>query len=278
MTRFLLAFALLLPSSALAATGDALLRDLQLAADAVQADRSAEARQAEEQKLEAGNELFPLSVQDEREVRHGVEADPNVQVVIDGLMITMRDVPRDAWFAPYVVESVRMGILSGYREGAGTPLGLFGPADPVTIEQLAKIAALLAGIDEKSCASPVLNASAKGRWSERFVACAERAEWAVYSDGTVQATRPATRSEVVVTLLQAFGISSLKKDQPTFSDVPPSIQFSAFIERAAADGVVGGYTTENGVPTGLFGPFDRVDRAAMAKIIVNADLVYGNER
>jgi hypothetical protein len=52
------------------------------------------------------------------------------------------------------------------------------------------------------------------------------------------------------------------------------MQFSGFIERAAADGVVSGYADDQGNLIGKFGPTDRVNRAAMAKILVTSFQTY----
>ncbi len=200
---------------------------------------------------------------------------PFVRIRIDGIPIDLSDVPRDGWFAPYVRAAADSGIVSGYRSVDGRPLGLFGPADAVTIEQLAKIAANAAGIDRSACGQDILNIGAKGRWSEEYLRCAESLRWAVYADGSVDPARPATRMEVVVTVLQAYGVTFRDSDATPFTDVDSSIEFRTAIITAYEDHIVGGYTDASGAPTGKFGPADPVNRAEIAKIIVLSEEVYG---
>ncbi len=60
--------------------------------------------------------------------------------------IVFRDVPPSAWFAPYVHSITQMQIVSGYRDTDGRALGEFRPANPVTLEELVKIAVTASGI------------------------------------------------------------------------------------------------------------------------------------
>ncbi|MEK9157124.1 MAG: S-layer homology domain-containing protein [Patescibacteria group bacterium] len=46
--------------------------------------------------------------------------------------------------------------------------------------------------------------------------------------------------------------------------------FADYVNTAAKHGIVGGYTDAEGDPTGYYGPFDHVNRAAAAKILVGA--------
>ncbi len=57
---------------------------------------------------------------------------------------------------------------------------------------------------------------------------------------------------------------------PTFSDVKPSDWFYDYVESAQQLDIVAGYTDAKGNPTGKFGPNDVLNRAAAAKILVNA--------
>ncbi len=200
---------------------------------------------------------------------------PFVQIRIDGVSVDLSDVPRDGWFAPYVRAAADSGIISGYRSEDGRPLGLFGPADSVTIEQLAKIVSVAAGIDRSACAKTILNTAAKGTWSEEYLRCAETLHWTVFADGSVEPTRPANRAEVVVTVLQAYGVTFRDSDASPFSDVDSSSEFRSAIITAHEDHIVGGYTDANGSATGAFGPNDSINRAEIAKIIVLAEEVYG---
>ena len=88
-------------------------------------------------------------------------------------------------------------------------------------------------------------------------------------------SRPATRAEVVTTALQAFDRPFTPATGEMFKDVSSTLAFRDAIETAANDGIVTGYTDDDGAPTGFFGPFDPVTRAATAKIFSLALQQYG---
>lgn len=237
----------------------------------------------EELKQESENELFPDS-ESEVLLRKNLsdpssdKQEPFVVVPIDGKTVTLTDVPSDMWFASYVRDAALRGIVSGYKDGAGDPTGEFGPGNSVTIEELAKISLKTAGIDEALCGSTLKNPLAVGRWSAAFIQCAESRGFVIFSDGSVDPARPATRSEVVITMLQAFELTfgSVVGEERVFRDVLGSTQFAAAIERAAKDGIVSGAADEAGNPTGYFFPDNPVNRAETAKIISLVLQVYGS--
>lgn len=194
-----------------------------------------------------------------------------VTVTVDGETVVFADVDASAWFAPYVKQAADERIISGYRDAEGKPTGAFGPQDPVTIAELAKISVLASGTLPSQCAKKPKNPLAQEGWFTAVLSCAEQAQWVLFSDGTVDPLRPALRGEVIVTVLQALGAPQPKAVQEApFTDVTPSTQFAASIAQAKFDGIVQGYTDESGMPTGLFGPQDRVTRAETAKILMTA--------
>jgi len=279
MARFVvvaLPFCALLPSASVHANSefDYLMGDIQKFEEDVQAHTEAESAAKKENLYQLSDDFFPI---DEKRNEGGREFEPFVNVRIDGVPVDLTDVPSDTWFAPYVRDVASLGIVSGYRGADGRPLGLFGPDDSVTIEQLAKMAIEATGHILSDCYdSQLRNESAKGSWSEQYILCAEHLGWAVYSDGSVvDASRPATRSEVVITVLQSFDVLFGRALGTIFTDVTTSTEFSGAIERAAADNVVSGYANSQGSPTGEFGPRDPVNRAAMAKILSLALQIYG---
>lgn len=193
-----------------------------------------------------------------------------VKATIDGQSVLFTDVPVGQWFTASVRRVLDAKVMSGYRDSAGKPTGQFGPNDSVTLAELAKIAHRLASIDETRVTEPPENAEARGTWFASFIASAEQKDWQVFLNRSVDPLRPATRAEVVATFLQVLNV---KRDWPTgalFTDVARTIPYADCIETAANQNLVGGYTDENGKPTGRFGPADPVTRAAMAKIIATA--------
>lgn len=197
-----------------------------------------------------------------------------LSVTVDGRTLELRDVERSAWFAPYVRRAAEAGIVGGYRDAAGNPTGLFGPGAGVTVAELAKLAALAAGIDPAGCPRSQ-NPLAEGAWFAAVLGCAEGRGWVLYSDKRVDPLRPAARGEVVITLLQAFGVTqSPVVGGGPFTDVTASTQYAPAIDRAKRDGIVRGYADQQGAPTGLFGPTDGVTRAEAAKILMLATDAY----
>tara|TARA_Y100000310_G_scaffold340537_1_gene436633 strand:+ start:76 stop:921 length:846 start_codon:yes stop_codon:yes gene_type:complete len=254
---------------------DYLMGDLQKFEEDIQMNAEAELNAKEEHEYQSSDEFFPGTEDRERGALTETVLSEFVNIQVDGQSVDLTDVAGDVWFAPYVRDVASRGIVSGYRAADGSPLGLFGPTNDVTVEQLAKMAIEANGHDLRYCAKGNLrNKSAEGDWSELYIQCAEELHWAVYADGSVDVKRPATRSEVVITTLQAFGVHFGRAEGTAFTDVTSSTEFSGAIERAAEDNIVSGYANAVGVPTGVFGPSDPVNRAAMAKILSLALQAY----
>lgn len=190
-----------------------------------------------------------------------------VTVTVNGKAMTFVDAKSTEWFAKYVANVVKTGIMSGYNDAAGNPLGTFGPGDQVTIAQLAKIAHKIADIDEAKILVPAKNKKAAGQWYERFVASAEQSWWEVYRDGRVDPNRPATRGEVIATLLRALDVPKVWAHGKTFGDVLPTTPYADAIETAAADKLID-------ATTGNFRPNDPINRAEMAKLVTLAAEIY----
>lgn len=192
-----------------------------------------------------------------------------------GMSVVLSDVPADAWFASYIASVAHFSILSGYTDATGNPTGTFGPGNNVTIAELAKIAHKVAGItvDQFQNIGPQ-NPTAQNQWSAPYIASAESRGWRIYADASVNVNRPATRGEVVVTLLQALDIPVRWQKGNMFTDVTVKTPYANAIETAAADGVIEGYKDASGKPTHLFGPFDSINRAEIAKVISTMLDVY----
>ncbi len=197
-----------------------------------------------------------------------------VSTEIEGEQITFTDTPLEQWFAPYVNKALKTGIMSGYRDDNGNLSGKFGPGDNVTIAQLSKVAHELADIDERKVRKTPTNVRARDVWFEQYFASAEELDWLVFADHRIDPGRPATRGEVVVTLLQALNIPRLWAQGEMFTDVRRSTDYSSSIETAATDGVVSGFTDANDNPTGEFGPDRPVNRAEISKIISETIDIY----
>ena len=276
---FLLTASLTLqPLAAVAGEFDDLLEDLRVLEAELSEDERQETYLELNSDFEASEQMFPEEDLPEREqttIREETISSEHVFIRYQGIPIILEDVPIDSWFAVYVRDMVERGIVSGYKDVDGKPTGQYGPADDVTIEQLAKIAVESAGIDAENCSSEPKNLSASGSWSVAYISCAESLRWTIYSEAIVDVKRPATRTEVVTTVLQAFQREFEPATGDVFEDVSSTMALREAVETAALDGLVSGYTDENGNPTGFFGPQENVNRAETAKIVSLALQIYG---
>jgi hypothetical protein len=194
-----------------------------------------------------------------------------------GETVVFTDVPQTAWFAKYAFNAAKFGIITGYKNKSGTSLGLFGPERSVTLAELAKITHVMMGLDEKQFPDTPDNLSARGQWYSSFVSSAERRDWSIYTDPTLNLDRPATRGEILKTFLQALDIPLEWPKGNVFKDVNRRTTFASSIETAYRLGIVSGKTDENGTLTGFFGPNDPVNRAELSKMVSVILEKYRNE-
>jgi hypothetical protein len=85
-----------------------------------------------------------------------------------------------------------------------------------------------------------------------------------YSDNTFRPYNNTTRGQLTKIVVLAFGMQLYTPPQPTFSDVPASHTFYQYIETAAHEGLVSGYSD------GTFRPGNDVTRGQLSKIVVEA--------
>ncbi|MCA9371182.1 MAG: S-layer homology domain-containing protein, partial [Candidatus Peregrinibacteria bacterium] len=196
---FFLASFLLTPT-AFADMWDNTLSDFEMFNQQLQYDSDALSVEQEAALLNESTDLFPLTEEEEESSKadNYSQSDTHVTIKVNGVPVILDDVPAFEWFASYVRDAAERGIVSGYKQANGLPSGKYGPADNVTIAQLAKMAVIAASIDTYGCLNEIQNEPATQDWSAPYIRCAENEGWAVYSDGTVDIFRPATRAEVVV--------------------------------------------------------------------------------
>lgn len=188
-----------------------------------------------------------------------------VTVTVNGNSVTLRDVGQGTWFATAVASVTKTGVMAGYRDADGNPLGIFGPENPVTAAELAKIAHAVAGLDDVSGGQQPINARAQEGWFSSVIASAEQRGWTIYADGGINPLRPATRGEVLVTLLQAVDKPLSWGKGNVFTDVSARTPYASAIETAAALKWVTGKTDDAGLK--IFSPNDPINRAELAKIL-----------
>lgn len=91
-----------------------------------------------------------------------------------------------------------------------------------------------------------------------------------YDNGNFGPDDSLTRGQMAKIAVLAFSIELDSTYDAGFADVDSSAWYAEYVNTAAKNGVVGGYTDADGVSTGYFGPDDTVNRAQAAKILVNA--------
>lgn len=260
-----------------AALPDILEKDIHGIEQSLENTAADETMQRQEATWEETDELFPIIPVETKgtlEEKKDARIAEFLTMTIDGKEVVFKDVPAKEWFTPYIRVMAEAGIVSGYKDANGVPLGLFKPANPVSVEELAKILVVQTHIDTTTCPATSKNVTASGSWATGFMACAEAKQWTIYSDATIDAKRPATRAEVIATMLEAYKKEPVEPKGTVFKDVQASMQFAGSIERAHADGVVIGYTDDEGNALGMFGPSDDVKRAELAKMLTVAREIY----
>lgn len=186
-------------------------------------------------------------------------------VVADLTATQFADVHTTDWFYPYVKQMNEAGILTGYKNADGTMSGVFGSANAVNLAELAKIAHVMAHIPEPAMSLVPVNSLARNAWYSAYIASSEIRHWWLYDAPSADVTRPATRGEVLVTLLQAMDIPVHWAKGGAFADVMANTPYAAAIETAAERGWVSGTPVVDGQP--IFQPLQPINRAALSKIL-----------
>ena len=128
-----------------------------------------------------------------------------LKVKISGKDVVFRDVPVKDWYAASVATLIQSGIASGYRDARGELTGEFGPNNPITYAELAKMAFEAARTPSIGIASPK-NRFAHGHWSADYIAMAETKHISVF-DPKLNITIPALRGAVIQTLVEVLQIT-----------------------------------------------------------------------
>ncbi len=223
---------------------------------------------------------FSCEAADDVRIDHTEKKSKFVTLSLGGEFIVFEDAPLDAWFANYVFTAAKTGIMGGYKNDDGTSNGLFGPNDSVSLAQLAKIAHEIASIDETvTMAFPVNPIAGSGsNWYQLYWASAESLHWQAFNPVPVETTasgalvfddpnRPATRGEVVATLLQSLDIPKVWAKGNLFADVAYDAEYADSIETAASHGIIAGSVDPENSLQILFRPEDPINRAEMAKVV-----------
>lgn len=269
----------LLPVSVSAVEIDYLLNDIEDLDEKITTIEQEYKRVVDDARFEEHTDLFPrgrgFDDNDDELLRTDSVSDTNVYVRVDGKPTVLKDVELTSWYGPYVRDVAEANIVTGYKDASGQLTGLFGPADSITLAQLAKIALLASGTPVAECPKSALNELAQDTWADSYIACAELLRWSAFVDTTRDPNQTASRAEVAVTIMEAFERTYLPATGDIFTDVSTTYLYRDPIETAFRDGIITGYKDEDGKATNLFGPENAINRAEVAKIVSLAMQIYG---
>jgi hypothetical protein len=171
-----------------------------------------------------------------------------------------RDVPAGHWAGEAIAKLTAAGVIKGLGDER------FGPDDPVTREQFAKLLVLALGLPQGTPPqTPPFPDVPADRWSAPYIAAA-RSYLSGYPDGDFHPENPALREEIAVALAQAKGLAQGLDDLWIFFDDANQISRIARprIAAARAAGLI------NGFPDRTFRPAAPVTRAEVAVMLHRA--------
>ena len=196
---------------------------------------------------------------------HGLPNAEDSCWVSGGKATIYRDVPVTAWFAPYVSLLIEEDIAQGYKDEDGTPTGEFGVANAVTYAEVLKMA--LEAADIPLTGGSPRNSSAQGTWVSSYVFTAESLQLSLFTPA-LDVHGPATRGEVIQTILEVMRIPTDIKIPSPFTDIPEVHAHAKAITTASVFGLVEGDLASDGSSLGTFRPDEPINRAEVSKIVV----------
>jgi hypothetical protein len=174
---------------------------------------------------------------------------------VESRTVIFEDVPVTEWFSCAVHEMISREIFSGYRNERGKLTGRYGPADSISLGQLAKVATQLKGMN--------IPQGKANEWARPFVETAKNMHLTAFSD-KIDPRMRASRGDVLQTILEALDIPLEGNDLP-YSDVPEGSMYAKAIATGTALGIVSGDDSGS-----TFRPNASINRAEVAKMIVGA--------
>jgi len=207
--------------------------------------------------------------------KHKVAIEKAVKEKYDNQIIPFKDTDDQEWYTDYVRFVKGNGIVSGYKDSDGNPLGEYRPGNQITYVEGLKIALEAAGHGKAESSERTKNNAANYHsWAKPYVKKAEEIDLPIMRWHSM-IDNPIARITAVQLVLDAFGAAPIGTDENTqFTDVNCKtdkglIRGCRYIQKAADLGIV------SGNPDGTFAPHRGVNRAEMAKIIMNAVQILG---
>lgn len=178
---------------------------------------------------------------------------------------TFNDVPTDAWYFDFVEQLVDDGVISKKDN--------YNPSATLNRAELVKM--VIEAIDGKSGTDlpdvPTFTDVSKDAWYFEYVEPAVQLNIVEgYKDaqgnltGLFGPSDTVNRAQAIKVLVEAFGISEDTRELKSFPDVPSDAWFAGYVQTAYNQSILDGY------PDGTFRPGVPVNRAEIAKLIINA--------
>jgi len=184
---------------------------------------------------------------------------------------TFKDVPTDAWYFDYVEQLVNDGVI----EAGNT----FNPAGTVNRAEMAKlvVTAVDGMADYEAPATPTFDDVPKSAPNFDYIeAAVQLGILAGYTDSKGNLTGKfgpgdnLNRDAAAKIIVNAFSIPTTLEPASIFSDVKEGAWYYDYVVSAYNQSVLNGYKDAAGNMTGKFGPADKLNRAQVAKLIVDA--------
>jgi uncharacterized repeat protein (TIGR01451 family) len=209
--------------------------------------------------------------------------------------VAFSDVKFHDWFNPYVAHAFQEEVINGFSDWT------FHPADPTTRAEVLRMAYAAAG-ESITIQNPSSSGFADVQPSDWFFSLVADAGQNSYIQGELCnfpstapcffPNRPVTRAEALKIISALFKVSPSPSgiakvinvplsQQPTFPDVPASAWFYPYVQWMSSaeltaerlpSGIQSSERLVSGYPDGFFRPENLVNRAEMAKIVVNTML------
>ncbi|MCK9186413.1 S-layer homology domain-containing protein [Candidatus Gracilibacteria bacterium] len=171
------------------------------------------------------------------------------------------DVKTSDWYYAYVQDLVAVGVIDGLKPA-------FDPSANVTREMAAKIVVKAVGYTDAELvvsAIPSFKDVPKYSWAYPYIEMAKSLGIiSGYEDSTYGPSRAVSRAEFAAMIIRAFEFEKDLSGNANFVDVKSTDWFYDSVETVYNLSIVEGYDS------GLFKPYNYINRAEMSKMIVRA--------
>lgn len=140
----------------------------------------------------------------------------NTELVAEGSEI-FKDVPRNAWFAPYVYAARRAGIITGYQSN-------FNPNDTITREQMA--AMIVRALDAQSAVNPpaIKDLNRVASWAKAAVQTSVALGLMTGYGGAFDPSGSVTREMAAVVAIRAIDYKASAPEKPAEPEINKTIK------------------------------------------------------